>query len=405
MKVTRKVGRSKHSRRSSISRRRLRNKKNSKNKSSYKKRYGKTHRGGCWSVAKKGGARSRKYGHKRGKRFHKGGMPDDCYKKLTSSGNISLKYKKNVFVSTSETKPFMVEVYGVDKDKSSRIDCSYESSAKIVLTRKTPDNPLVVTMEFSYMPIPGIMNDILSNGSGDNNSKYSFAFPENTDSFKQFFKKIDENITEIKNAKEQTAKKEKEEREKQEKEEMEKARQTFRDVQAKYKDMKSDTYSGDYSELSVNLFPYMKPEDKEELLIAKNKGPDDELEVIVNFKEFKEKQERLADSTKEAIINDSSLDETTKESKKSQVDKLLKEIIDTQKKLMLAVYFMDNAFKGDYGSKVYDEETQKQFQNPFIDEFSIARSYDGRNMYTSVQANIQKMKDLATGITPANSDS
>ena len=72
MKVSRKVGRRKHSRHSSISRRRFRNNKNKK--SSYKKRYGKTHRGGCWSGEKKGGARSRKYGHKRGKRFHRGGV-------------------------------------------------------------------------------------------------------------------------------------------------------------------------------------------------------------------------------------------------------------------------------------------------------------------------------------------
>ena len=61
MKVSRKVGRRKHSRSSSISRRRLRNK---KSRSGYKKRYAKTQRGG---------ARSRKYGDKRGKRFHRGG--------------------------------------------------------------------------------------------------------------------------------------------------------------------------------------------------------------------------------------------------------------------------------------------------------------------------------------------
>jgi len=68
MKVSRKVGRRS---RSSISRRRFRNNKNKK--SGYKKKYGKTHRGGCWKT-KKGGARSRKYGHKRGKRFHRGGL-------------------------------------------------------------------------------------------------------------------------------------------------------------------------------------------------------------------------------------------------------------------------------------------------------------------------------------------
>ena len=62
MKVSRKVGRRSHS---SVSRRRLRNK---KSRSGYKKRYAKTQRGG---------ARSRKYGHKRGKRFHRGGVNCD----------------------------------------------------------------------------------------------------------------------------------------------------------------------------------------------------------------------------------------------------------------------------------------------------------------------------------------
>ena len=85
MKVSRKVGRRKHSRGSSISRRRFRNNKNKK--SSYKKRYTKTHRGGCWS-AKKGGARSRKYGHKRGKRFHRGGHNFDYFSETEFSKPI-----------------------------------------------------------------------------------------------------------------------------------------------------------------------------------------------------------------------------------------------------------------------------------------------------------------------------
>ena len=78
MKVSRKVGRRNHSRGSSISRRRFRNNKNKKSGS--RKKYAHTHtiKGGCWSGAKKGGARSRKYGHKRthkrGKRFHRGGV-------------------------------------------------------------------------------------------------------------------------------------------------------------------------------------------------------------------------------------------------------------------------------------------------------------------------------------------
>jgi hypothetical protein len=73
MKVSRKVRRRKHSRSSSISRRRLR-KKNSK--SGYRKKH--TQRGGGCYRSKKVGVRSRKYKrartYKRVERFHKGGM-------------------------------------------------------------------------------------------------------------------------------------------------------------------------------------------------------------------------------------------------------------------------------------------------------------------------------------------
>jgi hypothetical protein len=68
MKVSRKVGRRKHSRSSSISRRRLRNK---KSRSGYKKRYAKTQKGG-----KRGRSYKRVRTHKRGRRFHRGGF--DC---------------------------------------------------------------------------------------------------------------------------------------------------------------------------------------------------------------------------------------------------------------------------------------------------------------------------------------
>ena len=92
MKVSRKVGRRS---RSSVSRRRFRNNKNKK--SGYKKRYGKTQRRG---------ARSRKYGHKRGKRFHRGGVG-------TSLGSILLEYKKNdgKLLTTFDKKMFSTDFH------------------------------------------------------------------------------------------------------------------------------------------------------------------------------------------------------------------------------------------------------------------------------------------------------
>jgi hypothetical protein len=155
MKVSRKVGRRKHSRGSSISRRRLRNKKNSKNKSSYKKRYAKTHKGGCWS-AKKGGARSRRHGHKRGKRFHRGGHnfdyfldtefskpiisvisknaenPSDIYR---LSNDLKLKYNKVSYISVPTTSSFSLTFY-ILLDFH---DINYEPKVCMTLTRSGTD--------------------------------------------------------------------------------------------------------------------------------------------------------------------------------------------------------------------------------------------------------------------------
>ena len=102
MKVSRKVGRRKHSRSSSISRRRFRNK---KSRSGYKKRYAKTH---------KGGARSRKYGHKRGKRFHRGGVigkiePPRGYEHV---GNFTFCTRTITDIRDTETKQVVNTEYG-----------------------------------------------------------------------------------------------------------------------------------------------------------------------------------------------------------------------------------------------------------------------------------------------------
>jgi len=70
MKVSRKIGRRKHSHSSSISRRRLRSKKSYK-KNSYRKKNAKTQKGGKRG---RGYKRMRAHTHKRGKRFHRGGM-------------------------------------------------------------------------------------------------------------------------------------------------------------------------------------------------------------------------------------------------------------------------------------------------------------------------------------------
>ena len=205
MKVSRKVGRRKHSRGSSVSRRRFRNNKNKK--SSYKKRYTKTHRGGCWS-AKKGGARSRKYGHKRGKRFHRGGggncnvvfsnfnpelsnngNPNLTYKS-TSQNNVNLTYRKenNPLYTSSE---FSVEV-SLSKTPTSNTNKS------IIFTRVNKTPPIV--LNFSDFSLFNIVQSIEEGKSHkvwvnivDAQGKirpygiYYFDYKENKDCFNKIY--------------------------------------------------------------------------------------------------------------------------------------------------------------------------------------------------------------------------
>ena len=72
MKVSRKVARRSRKHTSSISRRRFRNNKNKK--SGYKKRYAKTQKGGKYGKRGRGQKRMGACTHKRGKRFHRGGV-------------------------------------------------------------------------------------------------------------------------------------------------------------------------------------------------------------------------------------------------------------------------------------------------------------------------------------------
>jgi|LakMenEpi03Aug12_release.lakeMendotaPanAssembly.Ray.scaffolds.fasta_scaffold363166_2 hypothetical protein len=123
MKVSRKVGRRKHSRSSSISRRRLRNK---KSRSGYRKRHAKTQRGG---------ARSRKYGDKRGKRFHRGGTYFRLPSFITKNQDM-LRVGTFNFITTCDVEGAVEEenTYDVYYDKMSG------KPPNIVLLRRGKDD-------------------------------------------------------------------------------------------------------------------------------------------------------------------------------------------------------------------------------------------------------------------------
>jgi len=190
MKVSRKVRRRKHSRSSSISRRRLR-KKNSK--SGYKKKHTQR-RGGCYR-SKKVGVRSRKYKrartHKRVERFHRGGkftfgrtLPEtsfDCSR--IPLRIINLKYYKH---DGSLIKPhlvrvadFLVELQYDDSDKNLTITLSRYPPSKTPLSFKIEGIVGDVIVEIS-----GFASGILEN-SAENEPGITYSFINASDIFEQ----------------------------------------------------------------------------------------------------------------------------------------------------------------------------------------------------------------------------
>ena len=203
MKVSKKVGRRS---RSSISRRRLRNK---KTKSGYKKKHAKTQRGG---------ARSRKYGHKRGKRFHRGGvkgceslefidwtttMSGFGSNNYTANGNqnIFLTYKKKGSLM-SYPSDFSIEF----KTRYSKVGGRYVSD--IVLKRQTSpyitcmitDNQLNDIIESigeqkNEILVPAYINDNLSAAAVY--GLYDFSFQSNLQCFEKVKTLLEEKINSL----------------------------------------------------------------------------------------------------------------------------------------------------------------------------------------------------------------
>jgi hypothetical protein len=381
MKVTKKVGRRSRKYTSSISRRRLRNKKNNKNKSSYKKRYGKTQKGGKRGRGEK---HMRVRTHKRGKRFHRGGMLDECYVELGKLSDRQLRYKKEGPLSTAETKPFDATIYGwkfitdVEKKSGKKIDvgCFYGAdTAKIVFIRKT-EKSVTITMEFTLERVEVSKSDILSSGTakeGNKVVKYSFDYPENESFYKEALVLINSNrkkntdlTTHEKIAKE-TEEREKEDEKKQK---VENGRLQYSNVKKEVEDMETND---DYSNLRVKLYRYTAGVGMEQ--------PEPEI----SFEEFKSEQEKLAEEVKQSIQDDTSLSEQDKTINTSKVDELLKKIIDSQRKLMLDTYFFSKASEGDgYNYMLqYDVSPRERYVEK-----------DGEIEYQKIKSLIDDMKKL-----------
>lgn len=184
MKVSRKVGRRSHY---SISRRRLRNKKSYK-KNSYRKKY--TQKGGSWG-AKKGGARGRKYKrartHKRGKRFHRGGVTEP----------ITLSVKKNGknfgFEFPEQPQTFNMTITISEDDNYANVKLERDDSSGIKFTIKALPNDFISFLQNLNNVTRTILMDkynfqALQDDNG--NGTYNFFTKDNIAKFKEIAEKI-----------------------------------------------------------------------------------------------------------------------------------------------------------------------------------------------------------------------
>jgi hypothetical protein len=218
MKVSWKVGRRSHS---SISRRRLRSKKSNKNKSSYKKRYGKTH---------KGGKRGRFYKcartHKRGKRFHRGGEGEfKCPTTWTLDTDSELsksKLSKSIKLGVSQAV-----VQGVTLSFIKKASLTFKPvSGQFTITLRVYNSPVSqAAIQGNPPPVFEVLLKRSSNSRDDNKSVsfsitnlgdftdkealkqlvrlekpgeiYDFSFNMNDDTFKKIQKCVREKLKEV----------------------------------------------------------------------------------------------------------------------------------------------------------------------------------------------------------------
>jgi len=176
MKVSRKVGRRKHSRCSFVSRRRFRNK---KSRSGYKKRYAKTQRGA---------ARSRKYGHKRGKRFHRGGVNE-----------FSCDEFKKTFIKVGERNHEIYDIYYNNHNnyKTHQFELTFKKIYPFSFTQGTEKFALKVDLK-DLATITSKKVIVLERLTGGGSVQPSFMFEGQLDRILEAFVKPEtwENITE-----------------------------------------------------------------------------------------------------------------------------------------------------------------------------------------------------------------
>ena len=355
MKASRKVGRRKHSRHSYITRRRLRNK---KNKSGYRKKHAKTQKGGKLG---RGHKRTRTY--KRGKRFHMGGMDPNCYVELRVPAVFLLKYKKQGLFSTTETRSFMVSVFGCKPDNICGRD--FNNVSKIVLTRQG-EKRVTITMENFKHPDMLVTSDVLSKGVADEDTKevnYDFYYTENDSMYQYAMGLIKTHIESLKeNTKQKTAHLEK-------KKNRIKSQNTTAEIEAVLQRL---------SQLGDDLEVTLKYETSE---------PPDftnvQHETLVKFSDFKTDLEKLANDTKEKIERlhlGEKIDQVEKDRRFDIVDKTLRYELEKQLSIMKSTYIAqatdDDVEESGVGKSTLIDQTSQRVRENLQNKNKIIKQAD-----------------------------
>ena len=233
--------------------------------------------------------RAKKHTHKRGKRFHRGGV----------NSPVLLKYKKNAIFSIAESKHFNISI---------RTDQGFV----IILTRV--ENPIKLFLYCDSLNAAPRLPDLTKIFAATTQNSYDFSFADNTPAFNAALNEL------------QTVYQEQRQKQDQQKQEQQTQQQQIDEAADKMKKLEDDLKEIPDAELIIGLFSTSPTQD----------------DAPVNFSVFKKEQEDLASSIKKTIDEDatSEFSEEDKEARKRTVDTLLDTILTSQRKLMSDTYLL-----------------------------------------------------------------
>ena len=296
--------------------------------------------------------RAQKRTHKRGKRFHRGGV----------NSPVLLKYKKNGFLSTEESKHFEIRLL---------------KQGMFSITLQRVEKPITLTLYCGSLSDTDLTLPDLKKVVAIPTNSYDFSFADNASTFNDAFR-------ELQAAHQEQRQKQDQQKQDQQKQQQQQQQQQQQSAEAVDKMKKLEEYLNEIpdTELIIGLFSTPQQDD-----------------TPVNFSVFKKTQEELASSIKRKIDEDttSGFSKEEKDARKRRVDVLLDAILKSQKKLMLETYLVVKGYDT-ISADIRNKVAEKLYKDYLVNNLKT----DTPERLANIKQNVDSMQKTASKETVVN---